>query len=139
MMLSQYTVNERLERFKTLCREAGLRLTPQKVAVFKALAETDEHPTAQDLFEAVREDYPTISFATVYDNLRKFKELQLVQEMNTGEGAARYDANIEHHHHIIDTKTGKLMDVCLPEISKIPLPKEIQGKPVKDIKITYYI
>lgn len=132
-------IQHRLEHFRDSCKDKGLRLTPQKQEVFRVVASTDMHPTAQEIFEAVQKSFPKISFATVYDNLRKFKDMGLVQEMNCGEGCSRYDANMDHHHHVIDRKTGKIKDVILPGNLEIPIPKELEGKSISDIKITYIV
>lgn len=132
-------IQSRIDCFRETCREEGLRLTPQKQEIFRILASTVSHPTAQEIFEEVRQAFPKISFATVYDNLRKFKELELVQEMNCGEGCSRFDANMDHHHHVIDQKTGKVMDVLLPADHTIPVPKELAGKTIRDIQITYIV
>ena len=132
-------IQTRIDRFRETCREEGLRLTPQKQEVFRILASTVSHPTAHEVFEEVQKSFPKISFATVYDNLRKFKELELIQEMNCGEGCSRFDANMDQHHHAIDRKTGKVMDVTLPVNHSIPVPKELEGKTIRDIKITYIV
>jgi len=132
-------IQERIEEFQSTCREQGLRLTPQKQEIYRVVASTDSHPTAQEIFEEVKNAFPKVSFATVYDNLRKFKELGLVQEMNCGEGCSRFDANMSGHHHVIDRSTGKIMDVILPANQSIPLPKELEGSAIKEIKITYIV
>lgn len=137
--MNEAYLQTRLDHFRDTCRERGLRLTPQKQEIFRVVASTERHPTAQDIFDEVKERFPRVSFATVYDNLRKFKEMELIREMNCGEGCTRYDANMDQHHHVIDAKTGKVMDVCLPEGKTIPIPKELEGKFIREIKITYIV
>lgn len=132
-------IQDRLEHFKGTCREAGLRLTPQKLEIFRILASTDAHPSAQEIFEAVQRDFPNISFATVYDNLRKFKDLGLVREIACGGSCSRFDANMEDHHHVLNESTGEIMDVHLTLHQTIPVPKSLEGKSIRDIKITYIV
>lgn len=132
-------IQERIEHFQSTCRDQGLRLTPQKQEIYRVVASTESHPTAQEIFEEVKNTFPNVSFATVYDNLRKFKDLGLVQEMNCGEGCSRFDANMSGHHHVIDRTTGKIMDVVLPPNLSIPVPKELEKSAIKEIKITYIV
>lgn len=132
-------IQNRMDCFLASCREHGLRLTPQKQEVFRVLASTDAHPTAQEIFEEVRRIFPKISFATVYDNLRKFKEMGLVKEMNLGGNCSRFDANTGHHHHVLCMESGTLMDVELPQDIQIPIPKALEGKAIREIKITYVV
>lgn len=137
--MKQTMIHERINHFQSICRDHGLRLTPQKQEIYRVVASTDSHPTAQEIFEEVKKAFPKVSFATVYDNLRKFKELGLIQEMNCGEGCSRFDANMSGHHHVIDRSTGKIMDVMLPANHSIPVPKELEGSAIKEIKITYIV
>ena len=85
------------ERFK----ECGLKTTPQRSAIYKALAETTSHPTADDLYRQVSKTYPMISQNTVYYTLSVLRDAGLVQEVNFWHDRARFDANISPHHHLI--------------------------------------
>ena len=128
-----------LEQFKKECRNKGLRLTKQKLAIYEILLKDKSHPTAEDIHQKLKRHFPKASFATVYDNLRKFKKLELIKEFNCGENCKRYEANMQPHHHIINTKTRKITDVYLTSNKNIPLPKELSGKKIKEIKITYIV
>jgi len=85
------------ERFKG----RGLKSTPQRTAIYKALAETTSHPTADDLYREVSKAYPMISQNTVYYTLAVLRDAGLVQEVNFWHDRARFDANISPHHHLI--------------------------------------
>ncbi|MFT7183764.1 MAG: Fur family peroxide stress response transcriptional regulator [Oceanicoccus sp.] len=137
--MDKHIIQSRINYFRETCRREGQRLTSQKQEIFRVLASTVSHPTAQEIFEEVQKAFPKISFATVYDNLRKFKELELINEMNCGEGCSRFDANMGQHHHAIDRKTGKVTDVILSANHSIPIPKELEGEKIRDIKITYFV
>lgn len=93
-------------------KEKKLKLTPQRIAVYKYLQSTKEHPSAEVIYKALQEDYPTMSLATVYKALKTLVEVNLVQELNVGEGNFRYDGNVEPHPHIQCLYCGKVDDIC---------------------------
>lgn len=92
-------------------KEKKLKLTPQRIAVYKFLKGTTEHPSAEAVYEAIKEDYPTMSLATVYKALKTLTEVNLVQEINVGEGNFRYDGNTCSHPHIHCLRCGKVDDI----------------------------
>ena len=99
--------------------EAKPKLTPQRQAVFQVIQESDDHPTASDIFEAARRRLPSISYATVYNSLRYLKEAGLVLEISFGDSASRYDRETHRHDHAICNDCGKLVDFDLPEAAKL--------------------
>ncbi|NEZ47566.1 transcriptional repressor [Clostridium niameyense] len=92
-------------------REKNLKLTPQRIAVYKYLQSTKAHPSAEIIYKALQPNYPTMSLATVYKALKTLVEVNLVQELNVGEGNFRYDANIASHPHIQCINCGKVDDI----------------------------
>ncbi|MDF2880907.1 MAG: transcriptional repressor [Clostridiaceae bacterium] len=92
-------------------REKKLKLTPQRIAVYKYLHSTTEHPSAETIYKALQEEYPTMSLATVYKALKTLVEVKLVQEINVGEGNFRYDGNVCSHPHIQCLNCGKVDDI----------------------------
>lgn len=100
-------------------KAGGPRLTPQRKAVLEVIRESEDHPTAGEIFEAARRRLPTISYATVYNSLRYLKEAGLVREINFGDGASRYDRETERHDHAICTNCGKLVDFSLPATAEL--------------------
>ena len=90
-------------------------LTPQRQAVLHAIRGRDDHPTAGEVFAAARARLPSISFATVYNSLRYLKQAGLIREINFGDGASRYDREIDRHDHAICTCCGKLVDFDLAQ------------------------
>ena len=79
--------------------ETTAKLTPQREAVLQAIRTRDDHPTANEIFEAARAILPTISYATVYNSLRYLRETGLVREIRFGEGATVMDGITERHDH----------------------------------------
>lgn len=104
MMLTTDQVAERL-------RGQGFKVTPQRLAVYQALARTKSHPNAEALFKELRPLYPTMSLATVYKSLSILCEIGLAQELSLGEDSFRYDAETSHHPHIRCTVCGRVDDV----------------------------
>ena len=95
--------------------EADVKLTRQRQVVLRVVNETQEHPTASEVFEQARKLLPTISYATVYNSLRYLKEAGLVLEITFGNGASRYDRETGRHDHALCTECGKLVDFDIAE------------------------
>ena len=113
-------LEERLAHFPERCRAAGLKMTHQRQAVYSMLARTESHPTPEDVFEAVRGEVPLLSLATVYKILDQFQRVGFVRKVSTEGQAARYDAKVEPHHHLVCTSCGAIQDVHMtsePDLS----------------------
>jgi len=92
-------------------RDAGIHPTAQRVAVAERLRTMEGHPTADEVLHAVRQTYPTISRATVYNALALFADHGVVHKRTLREGTTVYDLRSEPHHHMIDEETGVIHDV----------------------------
>jgi Fur family peroxide stress response transcriptional regulator len=90
-------------------RKAGLRVTPQRLAVLKALEEKN-HPTADIVIEYVQRSHPTISTGTIYHILDTLVEKKVINKVYTHGGVMRYDPVLEKHHHLHDTSTNTIVD-----------------------------
>jgi Fur family transcriptional regulator, peroxide stress response regulator len=95
------------------------KLTPQREAVLQVIRSREDHPTANEIFEAARAILPAISYATVYNSLRYFREAGLVREINFGDSASRYDGITGRHDHAICTSCRKLVDFDLNEAADL--------------------
>src|SRR5918992_5848741 len=95
------------------------KLTRQRQAILRAIRDSGDHPTANEIFQAARELLPTISYATVYNSLRYLKEAGLVREISFGDSASRYDRETHRHDHAICNDCGKLVDFDLPDTAKL--------------------
>ena len=104
---------------KTANHKAEEKLTRQREAVLRVIRAREDHPTANEIFQAARLRLPTISYATVYNSLRYLKEAGLVHEIKFGDGASRYDRETERHDHAICNDCGKLVDFDLPQAADL--------------------
>jgi Fur family peroxide stress response transcriptional regulator len=100
-----------MDNITSIFREKKLKLTPQRIAVYKYLGTTKEHPSAEVIYKALQPSYPTMSLATVYKALKTLVEVDLVQEINVGEGNFRYDGKVQPHSHIQCLTCGKVDDI----------------------------
>lgn len=82
-------------------REHRLKVTPQRLAIFHMLTNTKSHPSAEMIYNSLRDTHPTMSLATVYKTLDALVKASLVQQINVGEDSFRYDATTQSHPHII--------------------------------------
>lgn len=100
---------------ESLLREAleanGQRFTEQRSAVYRCLLETNEHPSADDLFTSVRRTIPDISLATVYKSLEALVSCGLASKLTYGDGSARYDGRTDPHPHARCLSCGKVLDL----------------------------
>ena len=104
------SVGELTEQF----RAAGLRVTPQRQAIFRLLHGNREHPTVESLYEAARDEMPTISLKTVYQTVHDLETMGEVSLLDLGTGSVRVDPNVERvHHHLICVRCGKVRDVII--------------------------
>jgi Fur family peroxide stress response transcriptional regulator len=99
------------EELRARFRRHAVRSTRQRAAIYTALVETTSHPTADDLYQTVKCEYPTISRNTVYYTLGILRQAGLVQEVNVGHEVARFDGNVTLHHHLICMGCQEIVDV----------------------------
>lgn len=100
-------------------RKTGVRITPQRQAVLRFLIETDSHPTADEIYKALSPQFSNMSVATVYNNLKVFKESGLVKELTYGDAASRFDFETDNHYHVICSECGKITDFHYPRLDEV--------------------
>jgi Fur family peroxide stress response transcriptional regulator len=101
-------------------KDAGLKLTPQRLAILDYLRDNLEHPSAEDIYKAIVERFPTMSFATVYNTLDTLREKGAVQELTIDPRKKRFDPNPEPHHHLICIRCKRILDVHIDYQLQIP-------------------
>jgi Fur family transcriptional regulator, peroxide stress response regulator len=111
-----------LRYFVSRCRERGVRVTTQRLAVFQALARNPTHPTADSLHEALKETMPSLSLSTVYRILESLENEGLIRRVSTTNGTARYDANLATHQHLVCRLCGRMTDLNNKSFAQPGLP-----------------
>ena len=99
-----------LERVRT----AGLKMTPQRMAIVREVAADQSHPSAQELFDRLRPSMPTMSFATVYNTLAALCGAGLGTSLSLAPGSTRFDPNMHPHDHVVCDRCGAVRDVLDP-------------------------
>lgn len=94
---------------KTL-KEKGLKVTPQRVAIFEAITHLKNHPTAENIIAYIKKNHPNISVGTVYKVLDSFVENKLLSKVKTEKDIMRYDSVLTNHHHLYCTETDRIED-----------------------------
>ncbi|MDF2612829.1 MAG: ferric uptake regulator, Fur family [Clostridia bacterium] len=95
----------------TILKEHNLKVTPQRLSIFKTLRSTTAHPSAETIYTSLHDEYPTMSLATVYKTLDALVKQGLIQQLNLGEDSYRYDADTLSHPHIKCTVCHKVADM----------------------------
>ncbi|MBN3525391.1 peroxide-responsive transcriptional repressor PerR [Paenibacillus apiarius] len=108
-------VQHALEQLKL----SGVRITPQRHAILAYLMDAMTHPTADEIYRALEPRFPSMSVATVYNNLKLFIEAGLVRELTYGDSSSRFDADVSDHYHAICEQCGKIVDFSIPSLESV--------------------
>ena len=113
---------------KEKLRDAGLRPTKQRIIVADILLNGfNRHFTAENLQDEINSSGNSMSIATIYNCLKKFKNCGLIKQVETSKDTAIFDTNTDYHHHFLNEETGELIDIENEEISLLKLPEIPQG------------
>jgi len=124
------------EELRKQLRAQGSQFTAQRVAVYDYLSGVDHHPTAEEVFFAVKRKIPRISLATVYKNLEALVSCGAVSKLSYGDAAARYDIRTDHHYHTRCLDCGKVGDLdAVKGIAALKHIKPHGGFTVKDYRL----
>lgn len=110
----------RLEHMIDSLRQRGMRVTPQRLAVLKVLAESRNHPSVEDIYERVKVDFPCTSRATIYKTVSLLKQMDQVLELGFAHWSSRYDGKRPYPHpHVICTRCGAIADPEHPSTQRL--------------------
>ncbi len=127
-------------RLEQRCQEQGMRMTGQRRVIAQVLSEADDHPDVEELYRRASAIDPKISIATVYRTVRLFEESGILERHDFRDGRARYEeVPDEHHDHLIDMKTGKVVEFRNDAIEKLQaeIAKEL-GYELVDHRLELY-
>ncbi len=131
-------VDEKLESFHNLCRQKGLKITPQRTEIYKALLESKEHPSAEMVFEKIRHLLPNISFDTVNRTLNTLNDMGAAFIVEGSGDVRRFDANLENHQHFKCINCKKIFDFSHKTFDNIAVPENLLGN-FKVLRAVVYI
>jgi Fur family peroxide stress response transcriptional regulator len=135
MAVVQIQLKEALETLK----DTGVRITPQRHAILDYLISSMSHPTADEIYKALEGKFPNMSVATVYNNLRVFREVGLVKELTYGDASSRFDYVTTHHYHVICEKCDKIVDFHYPGLDEVEhLASHVTGYKVRNHRMEIY-
>jgi len=120
-------VKRRLEQFKAASKEAGVKLTHQRLEIFREVAASLDHPDAEAVFRAVQKRMPTVSLDTVYRTLWLLNDLGLIITLGPRRESVRFDANLEHHHHYVCVRCGLARDFESAELNALRVPGAVKA------------
>jgi Fur family peroxide stress response transcriptional regulator len=104
-----------------------MHLTPQRLAIYEALVDAQDHPAPEAIYARVRRRMPSLSLATVYKTLEALVRLGLATELPATGNSKRYDANMDRHHHLVCSRCGAVRDHHSPALDRLAAPADLPG------------
>lgn len=126
-MIDSADITSRLAKYQEAAKAAGVKLTHQRLEIFREVASSLEHPDAESVFRAVKTRLPTVSLDTVYRTLWLLHDLGLIATLGPRRGSVRFDANLERHHHYVCVRCGLARDFTSAELDVLRLPDAVQA------------
>ena len=131
----KFTVSQLRERLQ----EAGLKVTPQRLAILEAVLELEGHPTADNIIDYIRKTHPSIASGTVYKVLDVLVDNGLIYRVKTEKDVMRYDGVMDRHHHLYAVNTDQIEDYSDEELDRLLQEyfkkNNIPGFTIEDIKL----
>ncbi|MGD8414577.1 MAG: transcriptional repressor [Candidatus Latescibacterota bacterium] len=124
---SKQEVEQRMARFEQICRDAGVRLTHQRLEIYREVAQTGDHPDAEMVYNRVRERMPTVSLDTVYRTLWLLNNHGLITTLGPSRERTQFDANLSHHHHFVCVRCRTTRDFYSEELDDLELPSSARA------------
>ncbi|MBU0468617.1 MAG: transcriptional repressor [Candidatus Omnitrophica bacterium] len=115
-----------IEQFKQKCKESGLRITHQRLAIFEELSKSKDHPSADDVYRKIRKIFPHISFDTVYRTLQSFYQIGIIKIVEGYGEKKRFDSHTKNHHHLRCLKCNSIIDFYNKSYDSISVPQELK-------------
>lgn len=116
----------RMNRFKDVLSRSGLKVTHQRIEIYREVAGSEDHPDAETIFKGVRKRMPTVSLDTVYRTLWLFIDLALMTTLGPPREKVRFDANMKLHHHFVCTRCGMACDFYGARFDDLEVPSAVK-------------
>ena len=117
---------DKIDAFTRICHQHQLKVTPQRMVIYKELLNLDTHPTADAIYQIVKRTYPNISFDTVNRTLLTFAEIGITDVVEIFGGAKRFDPNVANHHHLHCTQCGQVFDFYSRDYDNLIVPENLR-------------
>ncbi|MFW9946232.1 MAG: Fur family transcriptional regulator [Candidatus Odinarchaeota archaeon] len=123
-----------------LFRKSGYKVTTQRLAIYKFISTRKDHPSAEQIYQALKNDYPTISLGTVYKTLDLLEKLGLLQKLRFNEDRVRYDPDMDLHINMVCSKCGQIYDYKTDKVKNLwkAILTELKVKPIGQRIDIYY-
>lgn len=121
------SIERRVSHFQAVAAAAGLKLTHQRIEIFREVAGRLDHPDAESVYRAVKPRVPTISLDTVYRTLRVLVDLGLLGTLGSRQDSLRFDSNTAPHHHYICVRCGTAKDFFSGDFDTLAAPETVTG------------
>lgn len=118
----------KLKNFAKTCKAHHLKVTPQRVAIYRELIGSSAHPSVDDLYQIIKQEYPNISYDTVSRTMLTFAEIGIVDLVEVYGGAKRFDPDVSDHHHLHCVSCGKILDFHNDGYNNLGIPEEFRQK-----------
>ncbi len=125
--MEKETVKKRIEGFRTALKVAGIKLTHQRLQIFRRVISSTNHPTADEIYKDLHKSMPMLSLDTVYRTLWMLTDLGLISKLGTRNDSSRFDANQDRHHHFTCLRCGAIQDFHNHQLDNLKLPEEAQA------------
>ena len=123
--VNKIALKDKMAAFEKVCKEAGMKLTHQRLEIFRELASATDHPSAELLYKRLRKRLPTLSLDTVYRTLATIEGYGLITRIQTPESQARFEAETRQHHHFVCGQCKEIVDFLWPQFDQSSLPPPI--------------
>lgn len=120
-------LEQRMERYREVCAERGLANTHQRLLIYRALAQSDLHPSPESIYMQVRREIPSISLGTVYRNIKTFLRVGLLKELSLPHEPLRLDPNLTSHHHLVCTRCGAVTDLSEDQVAPVRMRRKLSA------------
>jgi len=122
------------ERIIAALKYCGLKVTPQRIAVFDAVINLNNHPTAENIIEFIKTNHPNIATGTIYKTLETLIKCGIIKKVKTDRDVMRYDAIIEKHHHLYCVESERIEDFFDEDLDRI-IEEYLKKKKIPNFKI----
>ena len=124
----------KISEIRNKLSEKGLKVTPQRIAILEAIIKLNNHPTAENIIDYIRNNHPNIATATVYKVLDALVSNKLIEKVKTERDVMRYDAIMKSHHHLYSSESDRIEDFTDTDLNEM-IENYFEKKKIPDFKI----